>query len=24
MPCKVSDVPYPFTIDYSKKPQTND
>jgi hypothetical protein len=23
MPCKVSDVPYPFTMDYSKKPQTN-
>lgn len=24
MPCKVSDVPYPFTIDYSQKPKTND
>jgi hypothetical protein len=24
MPCKVSDVPYPFTIDYSQKPKTNE
>ena len=24
MPCKVSDVAYPFTIDYSKGPQAND
>lgn len=23
IPCKVSDVPYPFTIDYSKGPQVN-
>jgi len=24
IPCNVGDVPYPFTIDYSQKPQTND
>ena len=24
IPCKVSDVAYPFTIDYSKGPQAND
>ena len=24
IPCTVSDVPYPFTIDYSQPPKTND
>jgi hypothetical protein len=24
IPCKVGDVPYPFTIDYSQSPKTND
>jgi hypothetical protein len=24
MPCKVSDVAYPFTIDYSQPPKAND
>ena len=24
IPCKVSDVPYPFTIDYSQPPKANE